>query len=143
MCHLSLFTQPPPLNNDCWWLRQLMAFGSGVAGLSVLTHTHTPPARNTHALSPLHVTSTVCSFITVVHPHADIPLSKTVLECWCTPNHVLSIVCSSTHKLGAVRPHAGTVVCSLPSHVGVLPFHAQFGSWYFSLPLHGLCMCYR
>ena len=29
--------------NGCWWLRQLMVFGSGVAGLSVLTHTHTPP----------------------------------------------------------------------------------------------------
>ena len=29
MCHLSLFTQPPPLNNDCWWLRQLWSLGVG------------------------------------------------------------------------------------------------------------------
>ena len=43
MCLLSLFTQPPPLKNGCWWLRQLIVFRSGVAGLSVLTHMHTPP----------------------------------------------------------------------------------------------------
>ena len=120
-----------------------MVFGSGVAGLSVLTHMHTPPARNTHALSPMRVTSTVCSLLMVVHPHVDIPLSTTVLERWCTLIHILSIVCSSTHKLGAVRPHAGTVVSSLPSRAGVRPFHAQFGSQYFSLPLRGLCMYYR
>ena len=93
-----------------------------MAGLSVLTHTHTPPARNTHGLSPLRVTSTLCSFLTVVHPHADTPLSTIVLERWCTPICILSIVGSSMHKLGSVCPHGGTVVCSLPSRAGVHPF---------------------
>ena len=44
--HVSSFpclTQPISLKNFCWWLRQLIALGSGVARLSVLTHTHTPP----------------------------------------------------------------------------------------------------
>ena len=44
--HVSSFpclTQPLSLKNCCWWLRQLIVFGSGVAGLPVLTHMHTPP----------------------------------------------------------------------------------------------------
>ena len=47
-------------------------FGSGVAGLLVLTHTHTPPARGSHALPILGGVLTILLFIT----HADIlPLS--------------------------------------------------------------------
>ena len=44
MCLIPLFYfQPLSLNNYCWWLKQLMIVGAGVAGLSVLTHTHTLP----------------------------------------------------------------------------------------------------
>ena len=37
------YFQPLSLKNYCWWLKQLMILGAGVAGLSVLTPTHTLP----------------------------------------------------------------------------------------------------
>ena len=43
MCLLPFFFTTTFIKKDCWWLRQLIVLGSGVARLSVLTHMHTPP----------------------------------------------------------------------------------------------------
>ena len=53
MCHLSLFTQPPPLKNDCWWLRKLWSLRVGWQDC------HSSPTRTLHQQetfmhSPLH-----------------------------------------------------------------------------------------
>ena len=45
-CVTTLSYPTTSIKNCCWWLRQLFVFGSGVAGLSVLAYTHTPPAMN-------------------------------------------------------------------------------------------------
>ena len=71
--------------------------------------------------------------------HADIHSLHNSAETLVHSNLRPLCCCSSMHKLGAVRPHAGTVVCSLPSRAVVCPFHAQFGSRYFLF----LCVVYE
>ena len=120
-----------------------------MARLSVLTHTHTPPARNT-LIPSLHcaLTPRLFSFLTVCsHPrtglpgltHTDIHSLHDSAETLVHSNLHPLCCCSSAHKLGADHPHAGTIVCLLPSRTGDCPFHAQFGSRYLLF----LCVVYK
>ena len=101
------------IKKDCWWLRQLIVLGSGVAGLSVLTHTHTLPTILFFILSRRYFSLHDCS------------------EGSRTSNfRVLPVVCSSTDKNGVVFPHAGPLL-SVHSSQGQIVFHAQdFPSFY-------------
>ena len=77
----------------------VIVFGNGVAGLSVLTHTHTLPT------------------ILLFTPRADILLSMPVLNTHALPIRILSVVCSSTRRGRAANLHAGAVVYSfVPTH---------------------------
>ena len=81
MCLIPLYYfQPLSLKNYCWWLKQLMILGAGVAGLSVLTPEHTlPTILAVHLLTQIHLPPhelQKCSGLAIrvlpitVHPHA-------------------------------------------------------------------------
>ena len=104
-----------------------MALGSGVAGLSVLTHTHTPPLWTslTQAI-PLYPRF-CCSFL-----EADIfflPLHE-LLSTHELQIRVLPVSGASADKNGAVFPHAGPPL-SVPFLVGsdCLTTHRYSSVW--------------
>ena len=124
------------------WLRAVIAFGSGVAGLSVLF----PPSHSTHVFhsspSRTHPWS--------VHSHHDFGFvfsSRTgfgaflvsrrfssspprVAEHPRTANCVLPVVCASTDKNGAVFPHAGPPLSVLfLAGSDCLPTHKHSSIW--------------
>ena len=79
-------TQPLSLKNGWWWLRQLICFGSGVAGLSIHAYMHTPPRLTSQWPKPLpSLTQTSV-------------LSTPVLNTPALPTRVYPLFCSSTHK---------------------------------------------
>ena len=132
-----------------------MVFGSGVAGLSVLTHTHTPPwLTSKWKKKPLRsLTQTFILSTPVLNTHA---LPIRVLSVGCSSSckdHIASIilthryssVLNSHRQMGTVHFHPRSAVLlwsSLGFGTGVCSFHAQFGSRYFSLPQRGLCMLF-
>ena len=91
-------------------------FGSGVAGLSVLTHTHTPPQRSNS-------------------PWKEKPSRRhfSLLDCAegsRTSNLCPSCCCASTDKNGAVLPHAGLPLSVHSSRGLIVPLtHRNF--WVF------------
>ena len=81
--------------------------GSGVAGFSVLSHTHTLPMILLFILSRRSSSLHDCA------------------EGSCTSNfRILPVVCSSTDKNGALFPHVGPPL-SVHSSQGQIVFHAQ------------------
>ena len=92
MCLLPLsYFQPPSLIISARsWCSYCL--GMGVAGLSVLTHTHTPPWLNSQWLG-----KNDCH-----HSRRKFDSPTTVLKAHALPIHVLVVVCSSTDKNRAV-----------------------------------------
>ena len=102
------------------WLRAVIAFGSGVAGLSApYPHPHSthvcPFFSLTHSslvssLSPRFFSgsSSRIGFGGIFGSHAGfLPLPHELLSTHELQIHVLPTVCASTDKNGAVFPHAG------------------------------------
>ena len=93
MCLLSLPYPTTFIEEMLVVVEVVMIFGSGVAGLSVLTHTHTPPARSSHAL--------------FTHAGNTILLSMTLQLLTHIQFCILSISCSPSRRNGIrVPPHA-------------------------------------
>ena len=88
----------------------VIVFGSGVAGLSILTHTHTPPQRlisqwkrNLHALSTMQASRFSVYLhaqdLPGFHSRGHILLSTPKLNTHAHPIHVLSVSYPSTCEL--------------------------------------------
>ena len=88
--HVSSFLVLPNHLHYEWLLlvEAVMVFGSGVAGLSVLTHTHTPP----------RLTSLWQGKTTAITHAGDSTLPTTLLLLTHFHFRVLSIGCSSSHR---------------------------------------------
>ena len=102
------YFQPLSLKNYCWWLKQLMILGAGVAGLSVLTHTHTLPT-----ILVVHLLTQTFIFTprVVEHPRT-------------AKSHPSCCVCIHGQKRSCFSSRRASIVCSFPHWVGLLP-HAQ------------------
>ena len=130
-----------------------------MAGLSVLSHMHTPPARNSHALSPWGGISTVCSFLTVgshtrtglpgFHSRRD-PTPHYIAVVHGLPIRILSGCCSPTCPGRAVHPHAGSIILTHRYSFVLGGSHSELGIVCFSsmvFPVKGhsggpSCVCF-
>ena len=146
MCLLSLLYPTTFIEEWLLVVEAVIIFGSGVVGLSVLTHTHTPPtvdftmAGKTFTHSPIR-NLTILLFIL---SHKSSSLHDCAEGSRTSNFHVLPVVCSSMDKNGVVFPHAGPPL-SVHSSQGRIVFHAQdFPGFYpriFPLRIYGWFGC--
>ena len=103
MCLLPLLIPTTFVKKDCWWLRQLIVLGSGVAGLSVLTHTHTPPQLTslTEEIRPFPRRAEAFTHFWFLSIHAQARSCSSSLR-----GHRLSIIL--THRLVYPRSSSST-----------------------------------
>ena len=148
MCLLPLLYPTTFIEEWLLVVEAVIVFGSGVAGLSVLTHTHTPPqqltsqwkrkpSRTLHYAGLTILCSPPRTGFTWFHSRGHILLSTPVLNTHARPIHVLSVACSSTRELYAVHPHAGTVSTIL-THWDFSWFLAHTASWKLCVFIHKL-----
>ena len=145
-----------------------MILGSGVAGLSVLAHMHTPPLLTSRWQQKCSRTLQFATSQFCCSPPQSVRSSRCSSTCRdftlhdCaegshTSNSRPSFCCASMDKNGAVLPHAGPPLSVHSSRGLIVPLtHRNFWvfprrsfpceivdvvaieSWYFSLPLCGL-----
>ena len=121
MCLLSL-PYPTTFNEKLLLVVEAFnCFGSGVAGLSDLTHTHTPP-RLTSQWKKNHYDHS--------RRHSFSPCL-----CW-TLTHF-----QFTSSLWVVHPHAGTILRPLSSRTGIILCWTHTASWELCVFIHNLLCC--